>query len=246
MQNSPHPAAGPTMTSSARNARRTAGMQARPPLQAAPTRPVAAAGGTVVRIPLGASEWALVVAPPGPRALRLAPACLTGPHIRPLPGQFALVRVPGSAALPDRGLAVLHYRRGRTLAFCPSSQITDLAACVLPALASQAIDSALAGQAYGEGADLEPHIAVAPVGHDLLPADLHPAVSVADGQDVTIFACSDLITPALAEVLSILWTAHIRCLLHPGRPITQARADPRSPLRGDRASTRSWTAVLAH
>jgi hypothetical protein len=224
-------------------------MQARPPLQAVPTRPVAAAGDTVVRLPLGASEWALVVAPPGPSALRPAPACLTGPHIRPLPGQFALVRVPGSAALPGRGRAVLHYRRGRTLAFCPSNQITDLAACVLPALAGQAIDSALAGQGYGEGADQEPRIAVAPVGHDLLPADLHPAVSVADGQDVTIFACSDLITAALAEVLSILWTAHIRCLLHPGRPITQARdalADPRSAPRGDRASTGSWTAVLAH
>ena len=207
--------------------RRRTGLPALLPLHAVPARPGGAGGDTVIRIPLvpSGSEWALVVAPPGLHGLCLAPPCPTGPYIRPLPGQFALFRVPGLAEL-GLGLAVLHYRRGQTMTYCLGNQITDRAASVLPALAGQAIDSAVAGQAAGETADLDPRITVIPVGHDVLPADLHPAAPLADGHDVAIFACSALITPQLGEVLSTLWTAHTRYLLHLGRPRTQTRPWP--------------------
>jgi hypothetical protein len=189
----------------------------------------------VIRISLRPSgtEWALVIAPPDLSAPRLPPGCHPGPYIRPLPGQFALVRVSGPAE-PDLGLAVLHYRQGQTRTYCLDTQIaTDRAACVLSALAGQAIDSALAGQAAGDGADLEPRIAVIPVEHDLLPASLHPAAALADGDDLTIFACSDLITPQLGEVLSTLWTTYTRYLLHLGQPRTQPERRDLPPPRAD-------------
>lgn len=233
MQNAPLLRSRPGATTSAGNARRREiGTQAPQPLHAVPARMGGAGGRTAIHISLSpsGSEWALVIAPPDLSAPCLPPDRLTGPYIRALPGQFALVRVPGPAE-PDFGLAVLHYRRGQTKTYCLGTQIaTDRAACVLSALVGQAIDSVLSGQAAVEGADLEPRITVTPVGHDLLTADLHPAAALANGHDLTIFACSDLITPQLGEVLSSLWTTHARYLLHLGHPRTQPgrRGRPRS------------------
>jgi hypothetical protein len=170
-----------------------------------------------------------VIAPPDLSVLRLTPDRHPGPYIRPLPGQFTLVRVPRMAGT-GLGLAVLHYRQGQTVTYCLGNHIaTDRAACVLSALAGQAIDSALADQAADEDADLKPRITVTPVGHDLLDADLHPAAALADGHDLTIFACSDLITPQLGDVLSALWTTYTRYLLHLGRPRTQPGRHDRGP-----------------
>jgi hypothetical protein len=224
VQNTPLLRRRPETTTPARSARRReTGTQAPQPLHAMPAHLGGAGGRTIIRISLSpsGSEWALVIAPPGLSTPCLPPDCLTGPYIRPLPGQFALVRVPGPAS-PDLGLAALHYRRGQTRTYCLATQIaTDRAASALSALAGRAMDKALAAQAASEGADLEPRITVTRIGHDLLPAARHPAKARPDGHDLTIFACSDLITPQLGEVLSALWTTHTRYLLHLGRPRTQ-------------------------
>ncbi len=161
MQNAPLWSSRPAaITPSGSARRRETSAQAPQPLHAMPAWMGSAEGRTVIRISLSpsGSEWALVIAPPDLSAPCLPPDGLTGPHIRPLAGQFALVRVPGPAG-PDFGLAALHYRRGQTRTYCLSTQIaTDRAACVLSALAAQTIDSFLTGQAVGEGADLEPRI----------------------------------------------------------------------------------------
>jgi hypothetical protein len=100
------------VNTSARNAHRRKTDPAPQPLRAMPARMGGAGGRTVIRISLSPSgpEWALVIAPPALSAPRPPPDCNTGPYIRPLPGRFALVRVPGLTE-PDLGLAVLHYRR---------------------------------------------------------------------------------------------------------------------------------------
>ena len=161
-----------------------------------------------MRIPLGLSEWALVVPPSGPRARRASAADLPGPlFVRPPPGQFALVRLPGPVD-PNLGLAVLHYRRGRTRIYCSRDHITARAAWVL---------SALAGHAFDEASGPESNLTVTPLGHSLLPAELHPAASLMSGHRLTCYVCADLITADLAEVLGVLWTAHVAYLFQPGR-----------------------------
>ncbi len=208
--------------------RQTADRHAPRPPHLMPAQPGDAAERTVIRIPLGPSEWALMVQPDGRRLARPASACLSGPYIPPVPGQFALIRIPGPAD-PALGPAVLHYRRGHTMTYCPDTLITHRAAWVLSALAGQAIDTALAGQAIDHDPVRQPRLTVTPVGHDLLPAGLHPAAPLPDGRDITFFACSSLIQADLAGILSILWTAHTRYLLHLSRPSTAIQPGQPTP-----------------
>ncbi len=171
-----------------------------------------AAAGTVVLVDLGPSEWALLVPRRGLPALEPALAGLAGPFAPPLPGQFTLVRVPDGID-PALGLAVLHYRRGRTLVYCPTAHIAgDRTARKL---------SALGGQVIGDATYPEPVLTIAPVEHVLLPASLHPAevvpppggpADLTPGQDIMISVCADMITAELAGVLSVLWTAQARTL----------------------------------
>lgn len=187
-----------------------------------------ATAGTVVLVDLGPSEWALLIPRRGLPALEPTPAGLTGPFVPPLPGQFTLVRVPDGID-PCLGLAVLHYRRGHTLVYCPKAHIAnDRTARKL---------SALGGQVIGDVTYPAPVLTVAPVDHLLLPASLHPAEVVpppggpADmtaGRDIMIAVCADMITAELAGVLSVLWTAQAGYLLQLGC----AGSDPRIPAAG--------------
>jgi hypothetical protein len=168
------------------------------------------AAGTVVRVALGPSQWALVAQPAGVELLR-PPPVPARPFIRPLPGDFALVRIPW---LPDSrlGTAVLVYRPGHTLVYCPEHDITERAASVLSALACPAIAVAL-----GSGHP-EPHLTFSRIGHSQLPADdRHVASAEVRGCDIVFEVCSGLISAALADTLGLLCTAHARDLLQLGQ-----------------------------
>ena len=114
--------------------------------------------------------------------MQLPPLGRTWPFIHPLPGRFALVRVP-ELADPRLGMAVLLYRRGHTLIYCPQDDITERASRVLSALTGQVLEIMLGGGR----ADPGPHITVNRIDHSQLPADrLHVA-------SVQVHACADLI-----------------------------------------------------
>ena len=182
-----------------------------------------AAGHTVIHVPLGPSEWALV-AVPQPGGPHPPQPSVTGPFISPQPGDFTLALLPDRPADPGLGLAGVHYCRGHTLTYCPAAMITDLAARSLTALGDQAIVTALTSQPRGHDAHREPRIIITPAAHDLLTAgrDLHPAVTRRAGRDVTISVCSNLIDRVLAAILTSLWTAHARHLFHLSRPSAQS------------------------
>jgi hypothetical protein len=188
-----------------------------------------APGSPVVCIPTGPSEWALLIPRRDPPALQLAPPGLAGPFVPPLPGQFRLVRVPEGID-PCLGLALLHYKRGHTLIYCPEDHIAD------DRTARKL--SALGGQVIGDAAHPEPLLTIAPVVHSLLPASLHPAAApdITPGREILISVCSDMITAELAAVLSSLWTAHAACLRQLGYPGATASI-PRPAPAGDRPAT---------
>ena len=206
------------------------------------------AGRAVVRILLRPSEWMLTVRPQGQRVPRTTPANLTGPYVPPLPGRFAIVLVTGPLG-PGPGRAVLHYQQGHTSVYCREDHMENLAACVLPGLAEQAISYAtdpearitvtrisyqqfLGGPLSGEEllADAEQSLA----------GSLHPAyAAILRRRDVTLRVCSDLISAGLAEDLSLLWTAHARCLSqlgqHRRRPRSRCQCRPPARLLPDPA-----------
>jgi hypothetical protein len=183
-----------------------------PPLGAVSAECSERAPSTVVRVDLGPLQWALVAQAPGLQAPPTPPG-LAGPFVRPLPGRFAVVRVP---ELPDPGLgtATLLYRRGQTLIYCLEHDITERAACVLSALAGPMLDLVLA-----DAGQPEPQIMVSRIDHSLLPADYrHVASAEVRGGDIVFVVCSGLISAALADTLGLLCTAHARDLLQLGRP----------------------------
>jgi hypothetical protein len=191
-------------------------------------------GHTVIRIPLGPSEWALVAVPSDRPLPGTAPSSVTEPFIRPQPRKFTLALLPARQIDPNLGLAGVHYCRGQTLTYCLSTLITDYAARVLSGLADRAIGAALSSQPAGQDAGHEPRITIAPAGHDLLAAHLdlglHPAAPFPVGRDVTILICSNLIAGELAEILTSLWTAHTRYLLHLSRPSMESRPPAPDPV----------------
>ena len=181
-----------------------------PPLYAVSAASRETAAGTVVRVALGPSQWALVAQPEGLQLLR-PPPVPAGPFIRPLPGEFGLVRIPW---LPDPrlGTAVLLYRHGHTLVYCPESDITERAASLLSALAGPAVAVAL-----GSG-HLEPRLTFTRIDHSELPADhRHVASAEVHGCDIVFLVCSGLISAALADTLGLLCTVHCRDLIQFGR-----------------------------
>jgi hypothetical protein len=179
--------------------------------------PAEAAPSTVVRVGLGPSQWALVAQPAGLQLLRPPPA-LAGPFIRPLPGQFALVPIPW---LPDPrlGTAVLFYRRGETLIYCPARHITDRAAEILSALADEALAVVL------RRGHPEPCLTVTREVCSELPADRsHVASAELRGCDIVFLVCSRLISAEFADTLGLLCTAHARDLLQLGQLSTDHAA----------------------
>lgn len=189
--------------------RRKAADRDSPPLCAVSPASTEAAAGTVVRVALGPSQWALVAQPAGLQLLR-PPSVPAGPFIRPAPGEFALVRIPW---LPDPrlGTAVLIYRHGHTLVYCPEGDITERAASLLSALAAPAIAMAL------DSGHPEPRLTVTRIDHSQLPADhRHVASAEVRGCDTEFLVCSGLISAELADTLGLLYTAHASDLLRLG------------------------------
>lgn len=190
------------------------------PLHAVPVQASETAPGTVIRVNLGPSQWALMTQPAGLHLLRPPPGP-AGPFIAPLPGQFALVRIPW---LPDPrlGTAVLLYRHGHTLIYCPEQDITERAASVLSALAGQAVAVVL------DRGDPEPSMTVTRIDHSLRPADhRHVASAEVHGCDVVYSVCSGLISAKLADTLGLLCTAHATDLLQLGPLSTDQAATSR-------------------
>lgn len=180
-----------------------------PPLYAVSAASRETAAGTVVHVALGPSQWALVAQPEGLHLLR-PPPVPAGPFIRPLPREFGLMRIPW---LPDPrlGTAVLLYRHGHTLVYCPEHEITERAASLLSALAGPAIAVAL-----GSG-HLEPRLTFTRIDHSELPADRrHVASAEVHGSDIVFLVCSRLISATLADTLGLLCTVHARDLLQLG------------------------------
>ena len=189
-------------------------------LHVVPAQHGAAAPGSVVRVDLGPSHWALVSQPAGLQ-VKLPPPDRAGPFICPLPGRLALVRVPRLADL-RLATSVLIYRRGQTLIYCPQADITDRAACVLSALTGQVLDMVITG-----GGEAGLHMTVDRIDHSQLPADhRHVAsVEVRAGGDIVFSVCSGLISARLAEALGLLCTAHARDLLQLARHRPQPPAE---------------------
>jgi hypothetical protein len=128
--------------------------------------------------------------------------------------------VPEHLIDPRLGLAVLHCQSGQTAIYCADSQITGRAAEALSALASRAARIVSLAPPPDPG-----HlVTVTRVNHELLPADLHPAVAIHRSKDADFLVCRDLITPGLAMTLSLLATAQARYLA--GRPQLTALHDP--------------------
>jgi len=150
----------------------------------------------------------MAVHPPVPQLPAML-AGLTRPLlVPPPPGGFSLEPVPAPGD-PLLGPAVLHYCQGLTRIYCSGDQVTPHAAGRL---------SLILGQAFDAAPDPGARLTVITVGHDTLPAELHPAAAITDeAGHVTCYACSDVITPGLAGVLGALWTAHVAYLLDPGR-----------------------------
>lgn len=193
-----------------RASRRKAADRGSPPLYAVSAASTEAAAGTVVRLALGPSQWALVAQPAGLELLRPPPVPV-GPFIRPVPGEFALVRIPWLPQ-PRLGTAVLLYRHGHTLVYCAEGDITERAADLLSALAAPAIAMAL-----GSG-DPEPRLTVTRIDHSQLPADhRHVASAEVRGCEIEFKVCSGLISAELADTLGLLCTAHASDLLRLGR-----------------------------
>jgi hypothetical protein len=186
--------------------RRTAGSRR------APSR--AMAGRGVVRAVISSSEWVLAAPPPDspltPAGLRrLALGLLAAARdISQAPGGFELRPVPRSLIDPRLGLALLHYRDGRSVTYCPASQVTIRAAEALSALASRAAGASSPATPGCDVTDIE----IARVGHAQLPPRVHPAAAFRRGTRLTIAICSDLITPDLAAALGSLGSAQCSLL----------------------------------
>jgi len=185
-----------------------------------------AAGGNVIRDVLSAAEWVMAAPPHGPAvtprvlrtsALRLLASVPPATRSR-RDWQFACV--PESLIDACLGVAVLHYRRGQTVAYCADTQVTSRAAEALSALASRASELASNAPPAGSGRQ----VTVDPVSHARLPASLHPAIAIQNGPDISFLVCSELITARLAMTLSLLASAQARYLA--GRPRPAAPDDP--------------------
>lgn len=160
---------------------------------------------------LAPGEWALVL-PPGPG---LPPPRVLRPLARDLVSRFpapgadgepglAVVRVPGPCIDDRLGLALLHYRGGRTAAYCPADLAAAGAAARLSALAG-------AARLFSEGDGRR--VTVSVVSHEGSPGFPCPAAAAAGppgpSGEARFYVCHECarLSPELADVLGVLCTA---------------------------------------
>ena len=161
-------------------------------------------GRHLARTLISSGEWILSVPPPGsadseiPRGL--AGILAQEARFRFAPAQdTAIVRVRSRQGRPRIG-ALLHYRHGTAVLYCPADRLESLGAAALSTVANEA--GIFSGRREGDPART---VAVETVSHD---SPVHPA-AVAVGPKTCVFLiCSRLIDAGLAEMIGQVWTAH--------------------------------------
>lgn len=106
------------------------------------------------------------------------------------------------------GRAVLHYRRGQAVAYCAADGLDPGAAAALTVLASRAADAAAALP----GGNAVTSVRVTAVPHRDVPGAVHPGICFMRAGEVTVAACENLLSPAMAAILGQLAAALIRHL----------------------------------
>jgi hypothetical protein len=113
------------------------------------------------------------------------------------------VRVRSRQETPDIG-AVLHYRHGAAVLYCPADRLESLGAAALSAVANEA--GIFSGRRAGDPVRT---VAVEQVSHD---SPVHPAAVAVGAKSCAFLICSRLIDAGLAEMIGQVWTAHAELL----------------------------------
>jgi hypothetical protein len=153
-------------------------------------------------------EWILAVPPPGSAdsdiTQGLAGILAGEARFRFAPTEAtAIVRVRSKQGTLHIG-AVLHYRHGTAVLYCPADRLESLGAAALSTVANEAgIFSR-----HHEGAAVRT-VAVEQVSHD---SPVHPAAVAVSPKSCVFLICSRLIDAGLAEMIGQVWTAHAELL----------------------------------
>ena len=165
----------------------------------------------MARTLISSREWILAVPPPG-RANSGITRGLAGilaqeARFRFAPAQaMAIVRVRSRQGTSPMD-AVLHYRHGAAVLYCPADLLESLGAAALATVANEAgIFSR-----HREG-DTARRVAVERVSHD---SPVHPAAVAVSLRSCVFLICSRLMDAGLAGMIGQVWTAHAELLALP-------------------------------
>ena len=167
--------------------------------------PVWAAGSrNTSRTLISSHEWILAVPPPGSADLEITrglAGILAGEaRFRFAPARpTAIVRVHSRRGTPHIG-ALLHYRHGTTVLYCPAERLESLGAAALSTVANET--GIFSGHREGDAART---VAVELVSHD---SPVHPAAAAVGPKSCLFLVCSRLIDAGLAVMVGQVWTAH--------------------------------------
>lgn len=162
----------------------------------------------MARTLISSREWILAVPPPGSAdsgiTRGLAGILAEEARFRFAPTQATtIVRVRSRQGTSPIG-AVLHYRHGTAVLYCPADLLDSLGAAALSTVANEAgIFSR-----HREG-DAARRVAVEQVSHD---SPVHPAAVAVGATSCVFLICSRLIDARLAEMIGQVWTAHAELL----------------------------------
>jgi hypothetical protein len=162
----------------------------------------------MARTLISPQEWIIAVPPPGSTDPEITPGLagiLAGEarfRFAPSPAA-AIVRVRSRQGTPDLG-AVLHYRHGTAVLYCPAEQLESLGAAALATVANAA--GIFSGRRAG---DATRTVTVEQVSHD---SPVHPAAVAVGPRSCVFLICSRLIDAGLAEMIGQVWTAHAELL----------------------------------
>jgi hypothetical protein len=153
---------------------------------------------------ISSCEWILAVPQPGS-----ADTEITQEQARRLAGEArfrlgpaqdtTIVRVRAMQGMPNIG-ALLHYRRGTAMLYCPADRLESLGAAALSTVANEA--GIFSRRREG---DVARTVTVEQVSHD---SPVHPAAVAVGARNCVFLICSRLIDALLAEMIGQVWTAH--------------------------------------
>jgi hypothetical protein len=162
----------------------------------------------LARTLISAREWTLAASPPGsadPEIPQGLAGILAGEaRFRFAPTQAtAIVRVRSGQGAPHIG-AVLHYRHGTAVLYCPADRLESLGAAALSTVANEAGIFSRRRER-----DATRTVTVEQVSHD---SPVHPAAVAVGPTSCLFMICSRLIDAGLAEMIGHVWTAHAELL----------------------------------